>query len=334
MGKDKLMRLRSPFRPFFISKREFEPAYLALYRSGELEQRAQQAIQRLEQCTLCPRGCEADRPAGQTGVCQSERYARVSSFFPHLGEEDCLRGWEGSGTIFFTSCGLRCVFCQNYDISQEETGPAVRPRQLAMMMLELQVAGCHNINLVTPGHMVPQILEALVIAAAQGLRLPLVYNTSGYDGLDSLQLLDGVVDIYLPDFKIWDADLARRYLRAADYPEVARQAIREMHRQVGDLKRDEDGLAKRGVLVRHLVMPGLLQETAAIMQFLAREISPSMYVNVMRQYYPAGKVDTSHFPEINRRLTSSEYQEALKVTHDAGLWRLDERQLSQQWVWD
>ncbi len=328
------MHLRAPFRPFLISRHEFEPAYLALYRSGELEWRAQHAVKLLEQCTLCPRSCAADRPAGQSGVCKGARYARVSSFFPHLGEEDCLRGWEGSGTIFFTSCGLRCVFCQNYEISQQEAGAEVYPHQLAMMMLELQIVGCHNINFVTPGHMVPQILEALVIAVEQGLRLPLVYNTSGYDGLDSLQLLDEVVDIYLPDFKIWDTDLASRYLRARDYPDIARQAISEMHRQVGDLKCDEDGLAKRGVLVRHLVMPGLIQDTAAIMRFLVQEISPNIYVNVMQQYYPSGKVNASHFSEINQRLTNSEYQEALKLARAAGVWRLDERQTGQRWVWD
>lgn len=327
------MRLRSPFRPFFISKRAFEPAYLTLYRNGELQRRAERAVEMLEHCQFCPRDCDKDRTSGEMGTCKSTRYPRVSSFFPHLGEEDCLRGWEGSGTIFFTSCGLRCVFCQNYDVSQEEHGTEVRPRQLAVMMLELQVAGCHNINLVTPGHMVPQILEALVIAAGQGLRLPLVYNTSGYDQLASLRLLDGIVDIYMPDFKFWEPDLARRYLAAADYPEVTRQAIKEMQRQVGDLKLDEDGLAKRGVLVRHLVMPGCIEDTAAIMRFLAREVSPNIYVNVMQQYYPAGRVSAETFPELNRRLTNTEYLEAVKAARDAGVWRLDERKPRQPWVW-
>ena len=227
--------------------------------------------------------------------------ARVSSYFPHLGEEDCLRGWRGSGTIFFSLCNLRCVFCQNFDISQAGQGLVTSPERLAEMMLELQTMGCHNLNFVTPEHVVPQILEALPLAAEAGLRLPLVYNTSAYDSLDSLQLLDGIIDVYMPDFKIWDEGLSLRYLKARDYPAAARRAILEMHRQVGELKLDENGLAMRGVLLRHLVMPGEIAGTEAIMRFVAEQVSPDSYVNVMGQYYPAGKVGQGKYSEINCR---------------------------------
>jgi len=319
---------------FFIPSKEFEPAYMALFRSGELHRRAELAVQKLADCHVCPRDCGVNRLEDRKAACRSGRYAVVASAFPHFGEEDCLRGWRGSGTIFFSWCNLRCVFCQNFDISQEGDGRVVRPEELAAMMLALQEAGCHNINFVTPEHVVPQVLEALVIAVERGLRLPIVYNTSAYDSLESLRLLDGVVDIYMPDFKFWDARLSLRYLRAKDYPEVARRAIREMHRQVGELKFDEFGLAKRGVLVRHLVMPGFLDETRHILTFLAEEISPDTYVNIMDQYYPAGRVNERKYPEINRRLTSEEYVEALRIAREVGLWRLDERIPRRPWlVW-
>ncbi len=317
---------------FLIPSREFEPAYLALHRTGELRERAKAAVEGLAHCLVCPRNCGVNRLEDETAVCKTGRYARVSSYFPHFGEEDCLRGWRGSGTIFFSWCNLRCVFCQNFDISQVGLGQETPPERLAEMMLELQARGCHNINFVTPEHVVPQVLEALVIAVEGGLRLPLVYNTSAYDSLDSLHLLDGVVDIYMPDFKFWDPKLSLRYLKAKDYPEAARRAIKEMHRQVGVLKFDEHGLAKRGVLVRHLVMPGFLEETRAIMRFLAEELSPDTYVNVMAQYYPAGKVNAEKYSEINRRLTADEYLEALKIAQEVGLWRLDERRPRQVWA--
>jgi putative pyruvate formate lyase activating enzyme len=310
---------------FLISSKDFEPAYLQLHRSGELRRRAEAAVERLSHCLVCPRNCGVDRLADKKAACKTGRYAWVSSYFPHLGEEDCLRGWKGSGTIFFSMCNLRCVFCQNYDISQAGEGEIVHPERLARMMLELQAVGCHNINFVTPEHVVPQILEALVIAVEGGLRLPLVYNTSAYDSLDSLHLMDGIVDIYMPDFKFWDAQLSLRYLKAKDYPEAARRAIREMHRQVGELKLDENGLAKRGVLLRHLVMPGAIAGTEEIMRFLADEVSPDTYVNLMAQYYPAGKVSAEKYPEINRRITNEEYYEAVRVAQNAGLWRFDER---------
>ncbi len=296
---------------------------MALHQSGELRRRAKTAVEWLAHCTACPRECRMERLYNQTGTCGTGRYAMVSSYFAHPGEEDCLRGTRGSGTIFFSLCNLRCVFCQNFDISQAERGQETLPERLAAMMLELQAAGCHNINLVTPEHVVPQILEALPIAVERGLRLPIVYNTSAYDSLDSLRLLDGIVDIYMPDFKFWEPHLALRYLKAKDYPEVARQSIVEMQRQVGVLKMDEQGLAKRGLLVRHLVMPGQGPDNEAILHFLATEISPDTYVNVMDQYHPAGKVSAEQYPELNRPITRREYTEAVKSAKRAGLHRLD-----------
>lgn len=308
----------------FLPSQSFEPAYLTLHRSGELQQRASTALDRLSECRQCPRDCGADRTDGKTGTCKTGRVAMVSSAFPHLGEEDCLRGWEGSGTIFFAACGLRCVMCQNFEISQMPAGVATPPERIAQMMLNLQAAGCHNINLVTPSHVIAQILEALVLAVEGGLHLPIVYNTSGYDTLESLHLLDGVIDIYMPDFKFWEPATAHRYLLAKDYPEVARQAIAEMHRQVGPLKFDEQGLAKRGVLARHLVMPGKIAGTESIMRFLAG-LSTDTYVNIMDQYYPAGQVLAGKYVEINRRTTTAEYFDAIRTAREAGLWRFDER---------
>ncbi|MDR7434762.1 MAG: radical SAM protein [Armatimonadota bacterium] len=311
---------------FTIPSRDFTPAYLHL-GARELRRRAEEALSLLESCSVCPRNCRVNRLEDKWAVCKTGRYAVVSSFFPHFGEEDCLRGWNGSGTIFFSWCNLKCVFCQNWSISHLGEGRAVTPEQLARMMVYLQEQGCHNINLVTPEHVVPQILEALPIAVEMGLRLPIVYNTSAYDSLDSLRLLDGIVDIYMPDFKFWDRELARKYLKAPDYPEVAKRVIKEMHRQVGPLVMDEHGLAKRGVLVRHLVMPGGIAGTREIMQFLAKEVSPHTYVNIMDQYYPAGKVSEKEYSEINRRITRSEYEEALAAAREAGLYRFDTRGL-------
>ncbi|MEW6045460.1 MAG: radical SAM protein [Bacillota bacterium] len=303
----------------------WQPAYLALYESGELERRAGRAVAALESCRLCPRNCGANRLADQRRTCRTGRFARVSSAFPHHGEERCLRGWRGSGTIFFSWCNLRCVFCQNSDISQVGEGTEVTAEELAALMVHLQELGCHNINLVTPEHVVPQVLEALVIAVRNGLRLPLVYNTSAYDSMESLALLDGVIDIYMPDFKVWDPGVARRLLKAPDYPEVARRTIKEMHRQVGPLAIDRDGLARRGVLLRHLVMPHGLAGTAEIMRWVARELSPDTYVNIMAQYHPAGRVlaEPMSFPQLTRRITRSEYEAALAASRQAGLWRLD-----------
>jgi putative pyruvate formate lyase activating enzyme len=304
--------------------RDYEPSYLTLHGSGALRDRAQRALALLEdRCRVCPRLCKVDRLHDQPGLCRVGRHAVVASHFPHFGEENCLRGTRGSGTIFFSGCNLRCVFCQNHDISWQLQGERVTPPRLAGMMLELQDAGCHNINWVTPEHVVPQILEALPLAVDAGLRLPTVYNTSSYDSPESLELMDGVVDVYMPDFKLWSPELARRYLAKRDYAEVARHSLREMKRQVGDLVLDEHGMARRGLLIRHLVMPGLLDETEAILRFVATELGPGTYVNVMAQYYPAGR--TSEVPEIDRHLYRSEFERALELGDELGLRRLDER---------
>jgi len=303
----------------------FRPAYLSLWQSGELAGRVELALSKLGDCVLCPRDCHADRLADKFAVCRSGRYVRVSSYFPHFGEEDCLRGTRGSGTIFFSGCNLRCVFCQNFEVSWQVEGEITSPAKLGAMMLELQARGCHNINLVTPEHVVPQILEALLTAVEGGLRLPLVYNTSAYDSLDSLELMNGVVDIYMPDFKFWNPEMARRYIRAPNYPEAARRAIKEMHRQVGPLVLDETGLALRGLLLRHLVMPGNIAGTRQIVHWIARQIGPDTYVNVMLQYCPAGKVSNKEHAEINRSITLEEFREVLEVASEAGLRRLDNR---------
>jgi putative pyruvate formate lyase activating enzyme len=300
----------------------FEPVYLRTYPRGELARRVARALKLLQSCTACPRNCRVNRLEDKFAVCKTGRHAVVSSHFPHHGEEDCLRGGRGSGTIFFTGCNLRCVFCQNFDISWQVRGTPAPPRELAAMMLELQAQGCHNINLVTPEHVAPQIVQALPFAIEEGLRLPLVYNTSAYDSMESLALLDGLVDIYMPDFKYWDAEMARKYSRAPDYPEVARRAIKEMYRQVGNLVIEDNGLARRGLLIRHLVMPEEVAGTRAVMQWIADELSPETYVNIMAQYHPAGKVSRSDHAEINRRVTPAEYERALDAAWQAGLKRV------------
>src|ERR671933_2612646 len=302
----------------------YEPPYVELHRSGELLRRADAALELLAgPCRVCPRECSVDRLDDERGLCKIGRRATVASHFPHFGEENCLRGWRGSGTIFFSGCNLRCVFCQNYDVSWQVQGEEVDAGRLAAMMLELQEIGCHNINWVTPEHVVPQILEALPLAVDGGLRLPLVYNTSAYDSLDSLELMDGVVDVYMPDFKLWSSDLSRRYLAKRDYAAVACATVKEMHRQVGDLVFDERGMARRGLLVRHLVMPGLVDETELILRWVAEELGPGTYVDLMAQYYPAGR--TGDFPEIDRRPYRSEFEHALTVADELGLPRLDKR---------
>ncbi len=301
----------------------FTPAYLKL-PPGELEKRAAQALEHLRACVLCPRRCRVNRWEGALGVCRTGRRAMVSSYGPHLGEEDVLRGWRGSGTIFFSRCNLRCQFCQNYEISQQDAGYEVSAEELAEIMLRLQDYGCHNINLVSPTHVVAQILEALVIAARRGLRLPLVYNTGGYDSLLALRLLDGVIDIYMPDMKYADERIAYTYSLVRNYPRVNRAAVKEMHRQVGDLQIGEDGLARRGLLVRHLVLPNNLAGTRKIVRFLARQISPHTYINIMAQYHPDYRAD--RYPLLNRRITPEEYQAALQMAKEAGLYRLDRRQ--------
>ncbi|MHC5114598.1 MAG: radical SAM protein [Planctomycetota bacterium] len=313
-----------------------EPCYLDPAVRRTLDDRVEQALAELADCRACPRNCGIDRLAGETQVCNTGRYARVSSAFPHFGEEDCLRGWAGSGTIFFSMCNLRCVFCQNWEISQLPSGREMTADELADLMLALQDRGCHNINFVTPEHVAPQVVEAIAAAIPRGLHLPIVYNTSAYDALASLRLLDGLVDVYMPDFKFWSKETAKQLAKAKDYPERAREAIVEMHRQVGALRFTPDGLACRGVLVRHLVMPGQLDEAREIFRWLATEVSPDTYVNVMSQYHPdyevgrvaaAGRRDagTTRYVQINRTPRSVELDAARSAARDAGLWRFDER---------
>ncbi|NLY30255.1 MAG: radical SAM protein [Firmicutes bacterium] len=298
----------------------FIPGYVELHQKGELKKRAEEAVRRLANCAICAQVCKVNRLEGELGVCRTGRLAVVSSYGPHHGEEDVLVGLGGSGTIFFSNCNLACVFCQNYDISACGAGSEVTSEELADMMLRLQTRGCHNINLVSPSHVVPQILEALVSAADRGLRLPIVYNTGGYDVLPTLSLLDGIVDIYMPDFKFADDETGQRLADAPRYFTVAQAAIREMHRQVGDLVTDHRGIAQRGLILRHLVMPGRLHDTRRIMEFIGKEISPDTYVNVMGQYRPAYMANK--FPELSRPLKLSEYLQAVAIAREAGLHRL------------
>lgn len=297
------------------------PGYLKLHENGILEERAKEAINRLESCELCPRRCRVNRIGGEKGSCKVGRDALVASFGAHFGEERPLVGRAGSGTIFFSSCNMRCIFCQNYDISHLRDGNEASAEELASVMLKLQGYGCHNINFVSPSHMVAQILEALVIATENGLKVPLVYNTGGYDSLDALKLLDGVVDIYMPDIKYMDASTAERLSGVKNYPEVVKDAVREMHGQVGDLVIDERGIAKRGLLVRHLVLPGDLAGTGEVMRFLAEEVSKNTYVNIMDQYYPCYKAFDN--PPLNRRTTRGEFESAVEMAEEAGLTRID-----------
>ncbi|UCF60936.1 MAG: radical SAM protein [Anaerolineaceae bacterium] len=300
----------------------FEACYLSLHQSGELADRASIARQHERACDLCGRYCRVDR-SERHGGCRTGTKAWVASYGPHHGEEQPLSGWRGSGTIFFTWCNLRCQYCQNSDISQGSAGREVESDELAAIMLTLQESGCHNINFVSPSHVVAEILEALDIAVNHGLRIPLVYNTGGFDSLEALTLLDGVIDIYMPDMKYADRLVARRLSKIGNYPEVNRAAIREMHRQVGDLILDSRGIAQRGLLVRHLVLPEGLAGTEETVRFLAEEISTNTYLNLMDQYRPCYKAHK--YPPLNRRLTSDEYREAIKMAEDAGLTRLDER---------
>lgn len=308
----------------------YEPGYLKLLQTGELKARVKAAYELLSGCHVCAWHCPVDRRSGKLGVCRTGVRARVSSFGPHMGEEDPLRGWRGSGTIFFTRCNLRCQYCQNYDISQTDAGREVEPEELAAMMLDLQEMGCHNINFVSPTHVAPQIMAGVLIAAQAGLRLPLVYNTGGYDSLEMLRLLDGVIDIYMPDMKYADAAIARRYSKIPNYPQINQTAVKEMHRQVGDLQLDADGLAVRGLLVRHLVLPNGLSGTGEIMRFLAEDISKDTYINIMDQYRPAYRAN--RYPELNRPIRRREYEEAVASARAVGLHRFDRRR-KLVWAW-
>ena len=302
--------------------RKFEAAYIKSFEKGLLQKKIQAAYKILNSCTLCPRQCRINRMSGETGICKTAKQAWVSSYNPHFGEEAPLVGTHGSGTIFFTHCNLMCLFCQNFDISHEGYGQEVSDRQLAAMMVALQQQGCHNINFVTPSHVVPQILSALAIAIQQGLSVPLVYNSGGYDLPATLRLLEGVFDIYMPDFKFWDAQVAETACQAKDYPQIARRALREMHRQVGDLKIDENGIAQKGLLIRHLVLPGGLAGTREIMRFIAREISTNSYVNIMSQYRPCGRA--AEIKGFSSLLSKVDFQTALREAAAEGITRLDQ----------
>lgn len=297
------------------------PAYIRSHARGHLKRRVAAARERMRQCDLCPRQCGVNRLAGETGFCRTAAEAWVASYAPHFGEEAPLVGHHGSGTIFFTHCNLGCRFCQNFDISHRGAGQPITHAQLAAMMMQLQDLGCHNVNLVSPSHVVPQLLAALEKAVSMGLHIPLVYNTGGYDNPDTLELLEGIVDIYMPDFKFWNPASSRAYCDVPDYPEVARQALRVMHRQVGELTMDADGIARRGMIIRHLVMPQGLAETRGILTFIAEHLSRDTYVNLMPQYRPCGQA--GEFPALSRSLNSREFKAAVMAALKIGLRRLD-----------
>jgi len=307
---------------------QWRPAYALLEDEGRLAERIEQAYSIMENCWLCPRRCGVNRRAGRLGFCRAPEKARVHGFQAHFGEEQPLVGWNGSGTIFFSNCNLRCVFCQNWPIAHEGWGRDVSDEELAEMMLSLQRRRCHNINLVTPTHVMPNILGAVRIALQKGLRLPLCYNTSGYELTEMVKLLDGIVDIYLPDIKFMDGLEAQRFNLAAavDYPQMAKESTVEMHRQVGELIVDARGIALRGLMIRHLVMPNRVAGTRELVQWVAANLSTKTYVNIMSQY----RVEfmAFNFPQIARAITSEEFVEAVQWAKEAGLTNLDERTLS------
>ena len=306
----------------------WQPAYAKLEAEGKLEERIEQAYRILEECDLCPNRCGVNRRKGQRGICRAPERAMVYSHHPHFGEELPLVGQGGSGTIFFSNCSLRCVFCQNWPISHEGWGLEISDEELADMMLDLQRIGCHNINLVTPTHVMPNIVSATRIALKKGLRLPLCYNTSGYERVKNIRLLDGIVDIYLPDLKFMDGAEAARYnfIEASNYPEMAQESIIEMHRQVGDLVTDERGIALRGLMVRHLVMPNRVAGTREFVKWVAEDLSPDTYVNIMAQYRVEHRA--FEYERIARAITPEEFVEAMEWAKEAGLTNLDERSLA------
>lgn len=316
--------------PRFVKARpSFVPAYLKLYERDKnaLQKRIEKFQKKLEACDICPRMCEVNRLKGEAGICNTGEKAQVSSVFPHLGEEAVIRGRCGSGTLFFSFCNLKCVFCQNYELSWQGMGESVSASELADLMVGLQKQGCHNINFVTPSHVVPQIAEALPYAIEKGLRIPLVYNSSGYDKVETIALLEDIFDIYMPDFKFWDVERSNLYMKAPDYREMACAAIKEMQRQVGSLVIDEDGVALRGLLVRHLVMPQSESDMKNIFHFLADEVSTDTWINIMAQYSPAGKVfqNPEKYGDICRSVASEEMREAFLIAEEAGLHRFDKR---------
>ena len=311
----------APIKP----TRNWKPAYVILEEQGKFKEKVEQAYSIFERCRLCPRRCGVNRLAGKIGYCRAPgKTAVVYSYHPHFGEELPLVGQFGSGTIFFSHCNLRCVFCQNWPIAHEGLGKEVTDEEIAEMMLHLQQIGCHNINLVTPTHVMPNIVRATRIAMQEGLRIPLVYNTGGYDALEAVQLLDGIVDIYLPDLKFMDGEQSYRYTGGArDYPEVAKKAIKEMYRQVGNLVTDGNGIALHGLMIRHLVMPNRIAGTKEFVRWVAEELSTDTYVNIMAQYRVEHRA--FEYPLIARAITVEEFLEAFRWAEEAGLRNLDER---------
>lgn len=297
----------------------FTPSYIDLHKRGELERRIRLLLEFLKECHLCPRACGVNRLNGELGYCRASFELMISSAFPHFGEESPLVGRHGSGTIFLTHCNLRCIFCQNYDISHQGQGAQVTSSDLARTMIRLQEMGCHNINFVTPTHYAPQIISSLPEAIEMGLRLPIVYNCSGYESIEVIKLLEGIIDIYMPDIKFMDEKFAGRYSKASDYPIVIKEVLKEMHRQVGDLRINPNGIAERGLLIRHLVMPNGVASTEAVLRFIAEEISVHSYVNIMAQYRPEYRA--YEYPEINRRITHKEYMEAVQIARSFHLYR-------------
>ncbi len=299
---------------------KYEPRYIELHRKGLLKERVEVLKQILNDCTLCPRNCHVNRNAGKKGKCRVGSEIIISGVHPHFGEEPCLVGKHGSGTIFFASCNMNCIYCQNFEISRFKQGEIVDVSTLADSMLYLQKIGCHNINLVTPTHYVPQIVEAIEIAVKKGLRVPIVYNCGGYESVETLKLLDGIVDIYMPDIKYSDNSMGLKYSGVPDYWDVVRPAVKEMWRQVGDLE-IVDGLAVRGLLIRHLVLPNNIAGSAKVFEFIANEISKNTYVNIMAQYRPYFNAFLK--PELSRRITMQEYKEAVKTAYQFGLTRIE-----------
>lgn len=296
-----------------------EPGYLNLLENGQLKERVELLKTMLADCVLCPHQCKVNRLKGERGFCRTLDNAVVSGAETHFGEEDELVGSHGSGTIFFSHCNLKCVFCQNYEISYCGEGREIGTGELAEIMLRLQRKGCHNINLVSPSHIVPQIVEGIFIAAKKGLDIPIVYNTGGYDLTDTLKLLDGIIDIYMPDIKFSDDEIAQKYLGIKKYYSIAKAAVKEMYSQVGSLKTDDGNIAYRGLIIRHLILPENLAGTGEIMRFISEEISKDTYVNIMTQYYPAYKA--SNYEKLSRRITRQEYENAVKSARLAGLSR-------------
>jgi len=297
----------------------FIPSYVPLHEKGELNRRIKSLKEFLKECRLCPRECRVNRLKGEVGYCKAPSELMVSSAFPHFGEEPPLVGFHGSGTIFLTHCNLRCTFCQNYDISHLGRGERITPSEMAQAMIRLQEMGCHNVNFVTPTHYAPQILASLPEAIEKGFHLPIVYNCSGYEAIEVVRLLEGVIDIYMPDAKYMDERFSKQFSNAPDYPEVLKKVLKEMHRQVGELKTDSNGIAERGLLIRHLVMPNGVSSSEAILKFIAEDISLHSYVNIMDQYRPEYRANDH--PEIGRRITHKEYLQAIQMAKRLGLYR-------------